>query len=49
MTARAWLRLSERRSTAARTREILGWGLSLRCRAKEAIAVIERAVALERA
>jgi len=27
------------------TREIVGWELSLRCRAKEAIAVIERAVA----
>ena len=27
------------------TREIVGWDLSLRCRAKEAIAVIERAVA----
>jgi len=26
------------------TREIVGWELSLRCRAKEATAVIERAV-----
>jgi putative transposase len=29
------------------TREIVGWDVSLRCRAKEAIAVIERAVAYE--